>query len=86
MKCVELAKDGSVVNDPTLCVYIYIALCCRLDSVFEAFAVAVNPGCEKERTEDVEIPSKRGDFITRLGTKHAPLITQLEFPKVLYIS
>ena len=40
----------------------------------------------EERTEDVEIPSKRGDFVTRLGTKHAPLTTQLEFSKVLYIS
>ena len=41
----------------------------------------------EERTEDVEIDSfKKDNFITRLGTKHAPLTTQLEFSKVLYIS
>ena len=41
-------------------------------------------GMVEERTEDVEIPSKRGDFVTSLGTKHAPLTTQLEFSKVCY--
>ena len=40
-------------------------------------------GGPEERTEDVQIPSKRGDHSTRLGTKHAPLTDQVEFSKVL---
>ena len=42
-----------------------------------------NLGGTEERTEDVQILSKRGDHSTRLGTKHAPLTDQVEFSKVL---
>lgn len=35
--------------------------------------------------EEVVIPSGRGDYRQRLGTKHAPLTTQIEFSKVLCI-
>ena len=53
------------------------------DKVWEHFNDLYNKLSDNEiPPENVVIPSKAGDYQTRLGTKHAPLTTQLEFSKV----
>jgi hypothetical protein len=42
-------------------------------------------GRVEDRLEDVVIPSARGDYASRLGTKTAPLSDQIEFTKVKLI-
>ena len=41
-------------------------------------------GETQDRETDVVIPSARGDYARRLGTKHAPLTDQIEFAKVIF--
>lgn len=43
-------------------------------------------GIEEETLEEVVIPSGRGDYARRLGTKHAPLTTQLDYSKVVILT
>lgn len=49
----------------------------RMWEQFETMRGSVQ-GQEQTRTEDLVIPSRRDDFRTRLGTKHAPLTSQLD--------